>query len=436
MHWDRGRNGRGDRGARIASLAAALGGALVAVAGRAAAHDWGTRTEADRVIEGRVNVSGPPVASGGRVAGAGAADAGLLPGVSGPAEWALFALVGLLVTVVAFGLLVVLAKRTYGLLTGTAGWLGRVAAVLPLSAGQVRVAVVAMLAFSAAAFVGVQAQANTTSLWDAEEGPAGRANDFKDHGLKENPVGSLEADAILTGDSYSGAPYDRPSPDTDGDRLKDAWEERGRTPGGARLPGADPNHKDLYVQVNYGADADLYTAAEKRALVESWARMPVDNPDGEEGIDLHLVEGDRLETTPTFDSMQSDRVDRFYTREYLGPRRCVYHQIVVGQVGMGNVVGVGSVPGYVSVVEADRAEFNGSDTTRRVHVTNHELLHNTVGTLPSGGTHTAQGWLKPAPTADDDFLSPSAAAVLDERIEGSGYYQHQICANETATASG
>ncbi len=410
--------------------------------GEAAAHDWGTRnrTEAAEVLAGaRVNGSATTLGEGRRVAAAGSsADAGLLPGVSGPVEWALFALVGLLVAALAFGLLVGVAKLTYGLVTGTAGWLSRAAAVLPLSEGQVRVAVVTMLAMGAVLFVGVEVQDNTTSLWDSEEGPAGRANDFKEQGLKGDPVGSLEADAILTGDTYSGAPYDRPSPDTDGDRLKDSWEERGMTPGGARLPGADPDHKDLYVQVNYGAGAEAYTPAERAALKRSWARMPVDNPDGETGITLHFVEGDRLETMPAFSGAEGEEVDRFYTRDVMGPRQCVYHQVVVGRIEM-DAIGVASVPGYASAVSAERVPFNGSNTTRRVHVTNHELLHNVVGGVGGGdGAHTAQGWLVPAVRPDANYLSPAAEDILDERITGSGYYQNEVCiaGTPTGTASG
>jgi hypothetical protein len=430
---------------RAASAAAALGGLLLA-AGSAAAHDWGPETEAGEVLAGaRVNASGLDGSAvtggpgGGRVAGASTAaarDAGLIPGVEGPVEWALFAFVGLLATVVAFGLLVVVAKLTYGVVTGAAAWVTRVASVVPLSEGQVRVAVFALLATGAVMGVGIEVQDSTTSLWDSEDGPAGQANDFKEQGLKGDPVGSLDADALLTEDSYSGPPYDRPSPDTDGDRLKDSWEERGMTPGGSRLPGADPDHKDLYVQVNLGADAEPYTAAERRALREAWARMPVSNPDGESGIRLHLVEGDRLETMPTFTSLRSDDVDRFYTRDRLGPRRCVYHQLIVGQVEAGGVIGIGAVPGYVSVVDAGRAEFNGSDDTLRVHVTMHELLHNTVGTVPGGGSHTEEGWLRPGATPEDDFLSAGPESVLDRRIEGSGYYQHEVCATGTATADG
>lgn len=432
-----GRGGEGRWSRRVgAGVTAAL--ALGIATGRAAAHDWGTgnRTEAAAVLAGaRVNGSAATVGEGHRVAAAGSADAGLLPGVSGPAEWALFALIALLVAVFAFGLLVAVAKLAYGLVTGMSNWLSRVAGVLPLSEGQVRVAVVAMLAMGAVLFVGVEVQDNTTSLWDSEEGPAGRANDLKEQGLNGDPVGSLDADAVLTGDTYSGPPYDRPTPDTDGDRLKDSWEERGVTPGGARLPGADPDHKDIYVQVNYGANAAPYTAAEKRALRESWARMPVDNPDGETGIRLHFVEGDRLETMPAFSSAEGAAVDRFYTREHMGPRLCVYHQVVVGRIDT-SAVGVASVPGYASAVSHERVAFNESNTTRRVHVTNHELLHNVVGGVGSGdGAHTSQGWLVPAVQADENSLSPAAEDVLDDRIVGSGYYQNQVCDSGTATGT-
>jgi len=434
------RRGGGWRTARPSGAAVAVVAGLASATGNATAHEWGggDRTAAAEVLAGAwVNGSATGSGgSGGRVAAAEpAADAGFLPGVNGPVEWLLFALVGLLAAVLAFGVLVVVAKLTYGLVTGTAGWLVRVAAVLPLSEGQVRVAVVSMLALSAVLVAGIEVQENTTSLWDSEEGAAGEANDLKEQGLKGDPVGSLEADAVLTGDGYAGPPYDRPTPDTDGDRLADEWERRGETPGGASLPGADPEQKDLYVQVDYGADAPAYTAAEKAALRRSWARMPVDNPDGTEGIRLHLVEGDRYASTPAFTSAAGDEVDRFYTRERLGPRQCVYHQVVVGQVRMGDAIGVGAAPGYATAVTAERVPFNESNTTRRVHVTNHELLHNVVGTVDGGSSHTAQGWLVPSVRPGEDYLSPAAEGVLDRRLEGSGYYQNEVCANRGGTAT-
>jgi hypothetical protein len=419
----------------VASSAAATVLGLGIATGSAAAHDWGTRnrTEAEAVLAGaRVNESAALSArEGGRVAAA-ANDAGLLPGVSGPVEWALFAFVGLLAAILAFGLLVAVAKLTYGIVTGTAGWLSRAAGVLPLSEGQVRVAVVAMLAMGAVMFVGVEVQNNTTSLWDSEEGPAGQANDLKEQGLDGDVIQSLEADGIIRGETYSGPAYERPTPDADGDRLKDSWEERGVTPSGVPLPDADPDRKDIYVVVTYGANVSAYTEAEKRALRESWARMPVDNPDGTEGVTLHLVDSERLETTPTFDS---GRFGAIYRERLDGPRCGVYHQVAVGHVGRGNTIGIGDVPGYATVVEGSRARFNGSETTRRVHVTNHELLHNVVGVLPNGGTHTTEGWLVPAVQPDEDSLSPAAESVLDEGLTGSGYYQNQVCAEETPTGT-
>jgi hypothetical protein len=360
-----------------------------------------------------------------------ARDAGLIPGLEGPAEWAVFALVGLLVTALVFLVGAFVAKYAYWLLRAVGARIGWVAAKLPVSDRRVRTVVVAFLAFGAVAFVGMEVRDNTTSLWDSESGAAGRANDLKEQGLNGDPVGSLDADAILTGDTYSGPPYDRPTPDTDGDRLKDSWERAGVTPWGAQLPGADPEHKDLYVQVNYGANVSAYTAAEKRALERVWARMPVDNPDGEQGIRLHFVEGERLSGTPTFDPSSGDDLVRFYDRDHMGPRTCVYHQVVVGRVTAGDAVGVANVPGYVSVVDGRRTAFEGN-TTRRVHVTTHELLHNTVGTVEGSG-HTSRGWLSPTVTPEDDFLSPSAEAALDERIAGSGYFQHEVCSRGTPT---
>jgi len=80
--------------------------------------------------------------------------------------------------------------------------------------------------------------------------------------------------------------------DTDGDSLPDTWERKGidYNKDGALdliLPNADWKHKDLFVEVDYmtGHDFD-YTA--KEMVVTAFKNAPVKNPDGKEGISLHV----------------------------------------------------------------------------------------------------------------------------------------------------
>jgi hypothetical protein len=57
--------------------------------------------------------------------------------------------------------------------------------------------------------------------------------------------------------------------------------------------GADPNHKDIFVQIDYASAALRQNVAcsELDALVAAFASAPVSSPDGQAGINLHLDAG-------------------------------------------------------------------------------------------------------------------------------------------------
>ena len=86
--------------------------------------------------------------------------------------------------------------------------------------------------------------------------------------------------------------------DDDGDGLYDRWEIDGVDGDGdgdvdLELPGADPDHKDLYVEVDYmpfHRPSDEVVAE----VVAAFAAAPLDNPDGEGGIDLHVEVDDEV----------------------------------------------------------------------------------------------------------------------------------------------
>lgn len=76
--------------------------------------------------------------------------------------------------------------------------------------------------------------------------------------------------------------------DTDGDGLTNEIESTSNV-GGYPLPEADQDHKDLYIRVYVGNGIEPLTHQEKADLRKIWAGMPVSNPDGAEGIDLHII---------------------------------------------------------------------------------------------------------------------------------------------------
>jgi hypothetical protein len=91
--------------------------------------------------------------------------------------------------------------------------------------------------------------------------------------------------------------------DTDGDGLLDSWETNGIDADGdgtvdlaLNQPpfNADPNHKDVFLEVDYMAPPASGTLAD---VVAAFAAAPVFNPDASTGVTLHAMLG---ETVPTY----------------------------------------------------------------------------------------------------------------------------------------
>lgn len=91
-----------------------------------------------------------------------------------------------------------------------------------------------------------------------------------------------------------------PDNDADGDGLSDEWEANGYRSHGEWVPlhrmGADPLHKDVFLEMDYDAGA----AVPRPALSAAWNAMdqvPVPNPDGRPGITLHVDGGPHVGMT-------------------------------------------------------------------------------------------------------------------------------------------
>jgi hypothetical protein len=86
-------------------------------------------------------------------------------------------------------------------------------------------------------------------------------------------------------------------PDTDGDGLPDSWERDGydaNDDGTIDVPlpqmGADPRHKDVFVQLDVMLGHPIQQDAIK-LVVDAFTNAPVSNPDGKAGIALHVDGG-------------------------------------------------------------------------------------------------------------------------------------------------
>jgi hypothetical protein len=97
-----------------------------------------------------------------------------------------------------------------------------------------------------------------------------------------------------------------PGADTDADRdaLLDGWETNGidfDNDGTVDLDlpamGADPNHKDIFVEIDYMVDSSLSghthkpKAAALQTVIDAFENAPVSNPDGTTGIRIHIDAG-------------------------------------------------------------------------------------------------------------------------------------------------
>ena len=115
-------------------------------------------------------------------------------------------------------------------------------------------------------------------------------------------IGARPADTDgdgLTADEERRLGTDADDPDTDGDALLDGWEAKGVN--GIDLPGmgANPLHKDVFVEMDFMERA---TATRGLApspsviarIVATLAAGPVTNPDGRTGIALHLELGEQV----------------------------------------------------------------------------------------------------------------------------------------------
>jgi hypothetical protein len=120
-------------------------------------------------------------------------------------------------------------------------------------------------------------------------------------------AGVLVVAWLAVGPTASAAPQGTTSAaaaDTDGDGLLDTWETNGYDGDGdgkidVDLPkfGADPKHKDIFVEMDYmGAEktcpCHLPLAEDLDRIVKAYAESPfADNPDGKPGITMHLDAG-------------------------------------------------------------------------------------------------------------------------------------------------
>ncbi len=143
--------------------------------------------------------------------------------------------------------------------------------------------------------------------------------------------------------------------------------------------GADPNHKDIFVQVNYASEAlrQNTSCAELDAIVAAFANAPVSNPDGTTGIALHIDAGVscpsrnyNLGGSAIFNAGGCPNFSAVFNAVDLPESRIGTFHIAgfAPTCGMTGAAGVANQHGTEMVVFTDGPSF--------AHVLMHELGHN------------------------------------------------------------
>jgi hypothetical protein len=220
--------------------------------------------------------------------------------------------------------------------------------------------------------------------------------------------------------------------DSDGDGLWDDWEKFGIDTNGDgiadfTLPGADPQHKDIYLEIDYmdcavaGGDCaagDTHSHQPKQdaidEVVQAFADAPVANPDGIDGIALHVDVDDALPhsdaldmgcfgSSAAFDAVKNDPA-------YFGPfnpRRYAYHYVIFGhqQTPATTSSGCGEVNGNDFIVTLGGWTDDVGTVRQQSGTLMHELGHNL--NLRHGG-------------AVNDNYKPNYLSVMSYRYQFSG----------------
>ncbi|QIS14047.1 hypothetical protein [Nocardia arthritidis] len=194
--------------------------------------------------------------------------------------------------------------------------------------------------------------------------------------------------------------------DTDGDGLPDEWETRGYDADGdggidIDLPamGANPNRKDIFVEMDYMTGRLPSTAVLDR-IVAVFADAPVTNPDGSTGITLHLDAGDergdryRLgggNLVPDDNNLSpvDTEVGEIKQANFNGNRAQVFHYMIWadrynGRCSSGISLGIPADTFIVTMGPSCGWRVNDD---MQVGTFVHELGHN-LGLTHGGGDHT------------------------------------------------
>lgn len=187
--------------------------------------------------------------------------------------------------------------------------------------------------------------------------------------------------------------------DSDLDWLQDEWEIAGEAPNGLPLPDCDPDHRDLYLDIVSLDGARIVPDGHVEFIVDEFASMPVMNPDGTEGINVH-VHGPReidlgIEELRDLEGNNRPRIGpvhawTLYSPDVMEERRGIYHLLGV-MPDSTYIEGKGGFATY------KMAMVKRMDREMMIHQLLHTIVGADFGAECLGPDHTCGGYLTRPP---------------------------------------
>ena len=246
---------------------------------------------------------------------------------------------------------------------------------------------------------------------------------------------ALASAALLVLGTVAAPAANAYNPDIDGDGIPNTWEMKGYDADGdgkidVDYPamGANPLKKDIFVEMDYMPDL-LASEDELDRITEIYAKLPIRNPNGTTGINIHLDAGSTRSAkynlgggNEVAHEQLDGRMQRWgdlYIANMDPNRRSVFHYMIWGDShGDKGSSGQGYVSGRGFVVTVG-PRFWGKSATSDVRVATfvHELGHN-LG-MDHGGT-------------DGVNYKPNYLSVMNyryqlrglERADGTKYFSY------------
>jgi hypothetical protein len=205
------------------------------------------------------------------------------------------------------------------------------------------------------------------------------------------PVGAVDSDGDGICDAaearYGTNPF---SADTDGDRLSDSAELYGVSGVDLHYFGASPTHKDVFVEADYYAGRQPTAGAIQR-VVDALAAAPVSNPDGVNGIALHVDLSQQIAAADAKSDLNPVWTDFDVIKaKYFPPRRArIFHYMLFANTYGGTTSsGISrGIPAHDFVVTLGGWPTPGGTELQQAGTMMHEFGHN-LG-LHHGGNEDA-----------------------------------------------